>query len=97
MSEIMGQKNERNNLNKKLYVTNIHYDAQDSDLRELFLDYGTVVSAKIVHDRETGDSRGFGFVEMSSPEEAERAIAADGERIMGREVKVCYARAKGGA
>ena len=58
----------------KIYVGNLDYRVNDDELKELFAEYGEVVSAKIIMDRETGRSRGFGFVEMSNDEEAKRAI-----------------------
>jgi len=57
----------------KLYVGNLSYDAKDSDLQTLFSKYGNVQSATIITDRFTGRSKGFGFVEMASGEEAEKA------------------------
>ena len=52
-----------------IYISNLSYDVNDSDLRELFEEYGEVSSAKVIMDRETGRSRGFGFVEMSDERE----------------------------
>lgn len=59
---------------KKLYVGNLSYDTSDSSLQQLFEQYGTVVSAQVIMDRETGRSKGFGFVEMQSDSEAQSAI-----------------------
>ncbi len=59
---------------KKLYVGNLTYGVTDSDLEELFSQYGSVQSAQVIQDRETGRSKGFGFVEMSSDAEAQAAI-----------------------
>lgn len=59
----------------KLYVGNLSYNASDSSLRELFSQSGTVTSAQVVTDRYTGESRGFGFVEMSTEAEAQAAIS----------------------
>ncbi|NNL47384.1 MAG: RNA-binding protein, partial [Acidimicrobiia bacterium] len=56
-----------------LFVGNLSYSTQNSDLERLFNDHGTVTSAAIINDRETGRSRGFGFVEMSTPEEGRAA------------------------
>lgn len=61
-------------MEKKLYVGNLSYSVTDQDLTSLFSQYGTVVSAKVITDRETGRGKGFGFVEMSTNEEAEAAI-----------------------
>ena len=63
-------------MGKKLYVGNLSYSVDSSQLEELFKAHGTVVSAEIVSDRDTGRSKGFGFVEMGSDEEAQKAIAA---------------------
>ena len=57
-----------------IYISNLSYDVNDSDLRELFEEYGEVSSAKVIMDRETGRSRGFGFVELSDDELAKKAI-----------------------
>jgi RNA recognition motif-containing protein len=59
---------------KKLYVGNLSYRMSDSDLEQLFSQFGTVVSAQIIQDRETNRSKGFGFVEMSNDQEAQAAI-----------------------
>jgi len=80
-------------LNKKLYVGNIDYDATDETLKELFSQAGEVVSANVLTDRQTGRSRGFGFVEMASEEEAKQAIDMfDGTEQGGRTIKVDEAR-----
>src|SRR6478609_10546242 len=67
-----------NLMGKKLYVGNLSYDVDSSALQELFTPHGTVDSAQIITDRDTGQSKGFGFVEMSSDSEAQAAIAALG-------------------
>ena len=73
----------------KLFVGNIPWSLADPDLRELFIDHGTVVSAEVVLDRHTGRSRGFGFVVMGTEEECLRAIQAlDQEEVGGRKVNV---------
>ena len=73
----------------KLYVGNLSYQTQDSDLREQFAQFGSVVSANIVTDRDTGRSRGFGFVEMTTEEEARAAEAGmNGQELDGRTLKV---------
>jgi cold-inducible RNA-binding protein len=59
---------------KKLYVGNLTYETNDGDLQSLFAQFGTVQSAQVIMDRDTGRSKGFGFVEMNSPEEAQAAI-----------------------
>jgi len=82
-------------MGNKLYVGNLAYGMQDRDLQELFAEYGTVTSAKIVSDRETGRSKGFGFVEMSTDAEAQAAITAlNGQEINGRPLTVNEARPK---
>jgi RNA recognition motif-containing protein len=84
---------------KRLYVGNLSYSVSSDDLRELFEGYGTVRSSEVLIDRETGRSRGFGFVEMEVDEEAEAAIAAlDGNDHQGRRLNVNEAqpRTQGG-
>ncbi len=77
----------------KLYVGNLSFDTQENDLRELFAQHGEVVSANVVTDRDTGRSRGFGFVEMSSEEEARNAEnALNGQEVDGRQLKVNEAK-----
>ena len=80
---------------KKLFVGNLDFGATEQSLRSLFEQYGTVDSVSVVTDRDTGRSRGFGFVEMSSPQEAEQAIAAlNGANLGGRAINVNEARPK---
>ncbi len=80
-------------MGKKLYVGNLSYDTGNTELEELFAGHGTVESANVITDRSTGQSKGFGFVEMSSDSEAEAAIAAlDGKDVGGRAIKVNEAR-----
>lgn len=82
-------------MNKKLYVGNLDYDTTEDTLKDNFEEAGTVESADVIEDRNTGRSRGFGFVEMSSEDEAEEAIEMfDGEEIDGRTVKVDEAKPK---
>jgi RNA recognition motif-containing protein len=74
---------------KKLYVGNLSYNTTEDGLRTLFSGFGTVASAKIILDRETGNSKGFGFIEMSSDEEANAAIAGtNGREFDGRQLRV---------
>jgi RNA recognition motif-containing protein len=74
---------------KKLYVGNLSYKTGEENLRSYFADFGTVESVKIISDRETGNSKGFGFVEMSNDDEALAAIAgANGQEYDGRKLKV---------
>jgi RNA recognition motif-containing protein len=78
---------------KKMYVGNLPYSANEDELRRIFEEHGTVVSAQVIMDRETGRSKGFAFVEMSSDQEAQAAIAAlDGKDVGGRVLKVNEAR-----
>lgn len=80
-------------MNTKLYVGGISYDATDADLKDFFASAGNVVSASIIMDRMSGRSKGFGFVEMSSADEAQNAISMlDGKDMMGRSIKVSEAR-----
>ena len=77
----------------KLYVGNLSFNTSSYDLEEMFGQVGTVESANVVEDRETGRSRGFGFVEMSSKEEGNQAIEEfNGKEIDGRELKVNEAK-----
>ena len=74
---------------KKLYVGNLSYNTTEDGLRNLFSGYGTVASAKIIFDRESGNSKGFGFIEMSSDEEAAAAITGtNGKEHEGRQLRV---------
>ena len=76
-------------MNKKLYVGGLSYSVTDSQLTELFQSHGTVESAKVITDRDTDRSRGFGFVEMSTQQEAEQAIKAlNGTEHEGRNLTV---------
>jgi RNA recognition motif-containing protein len=77
----------------KLYVGNLSFNTSSDDLRDLFSQAGTVETANVVEDRDTGRSRGFGFVEMASKEEAEAAIAQfNGKEFGGRSLTVNEAR-----
>jgi len=79
-----------------IYVGNLSYDTNDAGLRAAFEAYGEVSSAQVIMDRDTGRSRGFGFVEMPSDEEARAAIEAlDGSDLDGRSIKVNQARPRG--
>jgi RNA recognition motif-containing protein len=78
---------------KKLYVGNLSYDTNDSDLQQLFAEYGSVQSAQVIMDRDTGRSKGFGFVEMGSDQEAQAAInGLNGKEAGGRSLTVNEAR-----
>ena len=76
-----------------IYVGSVPFDLTEKQLENLFSEFGTVESARIIEDRDTGRSKGFGFVEMSNNDEAEKAIAGlDEKEIKGRELKVNQAR-----
>jgi RNA recognition motif-containing protein len=76
-----------------IYCANLSYKNRDEELASIFSEYGEVVSAKVVLDRESNRSRGFGFVEMSSDEDAKKAIAElNGKEIDGRALVVNEAR-----
>jgi RNA recognition motif-containing protein len=80
-------------MGKKLFVGNLSFDTTSSDLEAFFAKVGTCESVSIITDRDTGRSRGFGFVEMSSPSEAETAIAElNGSELGGRQITVNEAR-----
>src|SRR6478672_2960361 len=80
-------------MSTKLYVGNISFDTTNQDLIDRFSETGTVTSANIIEDRETGRSRGFGFVEMSSTADAQEAITAlNGREVGGRALKVNEAK-----
>src|SRR5438876_5368154 len=82
-------------MGKKLYVGNLSYEVDSSALEQLFAEHGTVQSAQIISDRDTGRSKGFGFVEMSSDAEAQAAIAAvNGQDHGGRALTVNEAKPK---
>jgi len=86
-------------MGKKLYVGNLTYGVTDSALEQMFAAHGTVESAQVIMDRDTGRSKGFGFVEMGSDQEAQAAIAAlNGKDVEGRALTVNEARprAEGG-
>jgi RNA recognition motif-containing protein len=77
---------------KSIYVGNLPWSATETDVRDLFEQYGTVHSAKVITDRETGRSRGFGFVEMDDNEAQSAIEAADGQEMDGRPLRVNEAR-----
>jgi RNA recognition motif-containing protein len=78
-----------------IYVGNLSYKVSDQELMEVFEEFGEVISAKIIKDRETGRSKGFGFVEMENDNDAQSAIAElDGTDMDGRTLKVNKARPK---
>ena len=78
---------------KKLYVGNLGYDVTSADLNQLFSQFGTVQSADVISDRDTGRSKGFGFVEMASDSEAQAAITGlNGKENAGRSLTVNEAK-----
>ena len=80
-------------MGKRLYVGNLTYGVNDGDLQQLFAQHGTVNSVALINDRETGRPRGFGFVTMSTPAEAQKAIdALNGKELSGRALTVNLAR-----
>jgi RNA recognition motif-containing protein len=80
-------------MGSKLYVGNLPYSATEDSLKKHFTSAGTVTSVKIITDRETGRSKGFGFIEMASDSEAEKAISQlDGQELDGRAVRVTEAK-----
>ncbi len=89
-------------MGKKLYVGNLTYQVNETDLEQLFSQFGTVQSAQVIQDRETGRSKGFGFVEMSSDAEAQAAIQGlneqehEGRRLTVNEAKPREDRGGGG-
>lgn len=80
-------------MSAKLYVGNLSYDVDDSSLNEMFSEFGTVLSARVVMDRDSGRSKGFGFVEMEANTAAEEATSAlNGKQLNGRALTVNEAR-----
>jgi len=82
-------------MNNKLYVGNLAYSVRDDSLQHAFSEFGSVQSAKVMMDRDTGRSKGFGFVEMASADEAQAAIRGlHGQQLEGRDLTVNLARPK---
>jgi RNA recognition motif-containing protein len=78
---------------RKLYVGGLSYETTDDQLREAFAKFGTVESAKVIKDRDSDRSKGFGFVEMSSDSEAEKAMEGlNGTLLDGRQIRVDHAQ-----
>jgi len=78
-----------------IYVSNLSFNVQDEDLKDFFAEYGEVTSAKVITDKFTGKSRGFGFVEMNDDEAAKKAIAElDQATVEGRNIRVMEAKPK---
>lgn len=81
-------------MSKKIYVGNLSFGTSDEDLRKLFEQHGTVSSANVITDRETGRSRGFGFVEMEDDEASAAISALNGTELDGRSLRIDEARAR---
>jgi len=82
-------------MSANIYIGNLPYSVNDDSLKEIFEEFGEVISAKVISDRETGRSKGFGFVEMSESNAADSAIQQlDGSEIQGRNVRVNVAKPK---
>ena len=78
---------------KKMYVGNLPYSVSESDLNTWFSEYGEVASTAVIKDRDSGQSKGFGFVEMTSADDAQKAIAGlNGSEVEGRSLKVSEAK-----
>jgi RNA recognition motif-containing protein len=87
-----------NAMSKKIFVGNLPFTTTSADLETLFSEAGTCESASVVTDRDTGRSRGFGFVEMSSSSEADKAISSlNGRDLQGRQINVSEARPREGS
>ncbi len=79
----------------KIYASNLSFNTADAELNDIFSKFGTVTSAKVITDRETGRSRGFGFIEMSSDDDGQAAIKGlDGKEVEGRAMSVSVAKEK---
>lgn len=82
-------------MNNKLYVSNLSFSIKDEDLEKVFTEVGEVISAKVIIDRFSGKSKGFGFVEMGSDEVAQKAIEQlHGKSFAGREIRVMVSQPK---
>ena len=79
---------------KNIYVGNLSWDTNEDELRDLFAQFGEVISAKIIFDRDTGRSKGFGFVEMNDSEADEAIQSLDGKDFMERNIRVNESRPK---
>lgn len=80
-------------MSTNIYVGNLAFSTDSASLRQVFAEFGEVTSAQVIQDRDTGRSRGFGFVEMASAEDAQKAISGtDGVTVDGRQLKVNLAR-----
>jgi RNA recognition motif-containing protein len=75
-------------MSNKIFVGGLPWSTDSDQLKEAFVEYGEVVEAKVVTDRDTGRSRGFGFVTFSGPEEAKKSLEKDGTELGGRKIRV---------
>ena len=83
-------------MSQRLFIGSLSFDTMDADLKQFFEQAGTVESASVIRDRETGRSRGFGFVVMASDEDSQRAISElNGKELQGRAINVSEARERG--
>lgn len=83
-------------MSNKIFVGNLSYSANPADLEEAFREFGSIQDVKIVKDRATGKSRGFGFITFSSADEAKRALTMNEKDVLGRKIRVNEARDKQG-
>ncbi len=81
-------------MNNKLYVGGLAWAVDSKGLEDAFINYGQITEAKVITDRETGRSRGFGFVTFDNPDDAERALEMNGQEVQGRSVIVNFARSR---
>lgn len=81
-------------MEQRLYIGNLSYNAKEEELKNLFAQYGTVQSVSVITDKMTGRSKGFAFVEMATPDEAQKALSLNGTDFMGRNITVAEARPK---
>ena len=82
-------------MSTNIYIGNLSYSVNDPELNKAFAEFGEVVSAKVIADKVSGRSKGFGFVEMQNAEDAAKAVKElDGKELMGRAIKVNFAKPK---
>lgn len=79
-------------MQKKLYIGNLSYQTTEDDLQQHFSQFGEIARVQLIKDRDTGQSKGFAFVEMASEDGAEKALQEDGTDFMGRKIRVSEAR-----
>lgn len=83
-------------MQKKLYIGGLSWNTDSEALNQAFLPFGEIEESKVIFDRDTGRSRGFGFVTFATQESAEKALKLDGTELDGRTIRVSFARDKGG-